>query len=308
MASAEVNYVEISFEAIVEFDQFEKNFLGNRTQRVCRICGQTGEEGATFRKDAHVIPAAFGNRSLLTYEECDICNEHIGSPLENHLADYLVLARVFGFIPRRNGKDVKHKRRTSFVESRRETRDVLFQKSAGDPDVDLEIIVAGRARATVVANPFNRTSVCKAVARMALLATPPEHFAELEHIVSWVKGDVSFRPTYVQFTIPGGIDALSLAVFRHVQADGRPGYRVAFACGSSLLVVELPLADWSRAGQTPTPFLANYYGDLMDGVVGDERLDIPDALERDMRVSCELTFGELHREEPESTAAADLNL
>jgi len=67
-------------------DGQRKHYIGQRTPRKCRFCGRD-ETMATFRSDAHIIPAAFGNRSLLSYEECDDCNQQIGSRLEDDLAN-----------------------------------------------------------------------------------------------------------------------------------------------------------------------------------------------------------------------------
>src|SRR6266536_124856 len=71
----------------------DKKFLGLRSPRRCRFCGRRNAE-TTFHKDAHVIPAAFGNRTLFSHEECDKCNLNMGSALEDDLAKFLSLPRA----------------------------------------------------------------------------------------------------------------------------------------------------------------------------------------------------------------------
>ena len=64
-------------------------------QQVCRFCGQTRADGATFGKQAHVIPTALGNDFLKSREECDLCNEFFGQATEPSLIFVLDIERVF---------------------------------------------------------------------------------------------------------------------------------------------------------------------------------------------------------------------
>lgn len=69
----------------------DKRFIGEKDRRKCRFCGK--EKGETaFRKIAHAIPKLVGNKVLISFEECDECND-IFSKLENELANYLSFER-----------------------------------------------------------------------------------------------------------------------------------------------------------------------------------------------------------------------
>ena len=46
--------------------------LGTRTPPTCRFCSTPSPK---FKSDSHVIPAALGNRSLFSLEECHTCND-----------------------------------------------------------------------------------------------------------------------------------------------------------------------------------------------------------------------------------------
>src|SRR5262245_50962591 len=67
--------------------------LGIREPRRCRMCPLEAKPG-TFKKKAHVIPQGLGNRALITWEECDICNGGLGSNLEDDLLKYMALIRA----------------------------------------------------------------------------------------------------------------------------------------------------------------------------------------------------------------------
>ena len=78
----------------IDGEQLNKVTLGDKDNRICMFCGKTKDE-TTFKKEAHIIPAALGNRSLFSYKECDKCNEDIFSIYENDLVNLLQLDRIF---------------------------------------------------------------------------------------------------------------------------------------------------------------------------------------------------------------------
>jgi len=76
----------------------------DRNDRVCRFCGKsTADPGVTFRKVAHAIPEALGNKGLILNEECDRCNEVFGNTIEQDLIAYFNFHRVFWAIKGKNG-------------------------------------------------------------------------------------------------------------------------------------------------------------------------------------------------------------
>lgn len=76
----------------------------DRSGRVCRFCGKsTTAPGVTFRKVAHAIPEALGNKGLVLNEECDACNELFGKTIEPDLISYFNFHRVFWAIKGKNG-------------------------------------------------------------------------------------------------------------------------------------------------------------------------------------------------------------
>jgi HNH endonuclease len=60
--------------------------FGDTRNRRCRFCGLRPPE-ATFRTQAHAIPASLGNRTLFTAHECDACNQAFGRGIENEFGN-----------------------------------------------------------------------------------------------------------------------------------------------------------------------------------------------------------------------------
>lgn len=78
-------------EAEVGFEK-KKTFLGTKTPRVCRFCHKTDKE-VKFSNDAHVLPQFTGNRNLMSYFECDVCNARF-SDYEDSLSKYIGITRT----------------------------------------------------------------------------------------------------------------------------------------------------------------------------------------------------------------------
>lgn len=78
------------------FNENTKNKIGelDKSKRVCRYCNKRSPE-VSFRKVAHSISEALGNKKIITNDECDACNEKFGKGIENDLILYLNLYRVF---------------------------------------------------------------------------------------------------------------------------------------------------------------------------------------------------------------------
>ena len=40
----------------------------------CRFCNKTKDDGASFKKKAHILPEQVGNKLIVSHSECDDCN------------------------------------------------------------------------------------------------------------------------------------------------------------------------------------------------------------------------------------------
>lgn len=88
------------------FDADTKNNIkigeSDKSKRVCRYCNKKNPE-VSFKKVAHSISEALGNKKIITNDECDACNEKFGKGIENDLILYLNPYRVFFGIRGKNG-------------------------------------------------------------------------------------------------------------------------------------------------------------------------------------------------------------
>ncbi|MDD5125825.1 HNH endonuclease [Methylovulum sp.] len=103
------NYELITFD--LDKDKKIKIGEGQKNQRVCRFC-QYKAPDVSFKKEAHAISEALGNKKLILNEECDDCNEFFDENVERDFIYYHDLARtMFGVknkendIPKMKGND-----------------------------------------------------------------------------------------------------------------------------------------------------------------------------------------------------------
>ena len=70
--------------------------IGNpeKANRVCRLCGRSESDGATFKMRAHAISELLGNKTLFLYDECDACNNGVVSRMESSVATFFKGLRV----------------------------------------------------------------------------------------------------------------------------------------------------------------------------------------------------------------------
>lgn len=64
---------------------------------ICRYCG--GRNPKTFRKIAHAIPEALGNKWIISADECDVCNDAFSlyeDALANSVSPLLTLGGTAG--------------------------------------------------------------------------------------------------------------------------------------------------------------------------------------------------------------------
>ena len=75
----------------------------DKSKRICRYCGKKMPD-VTFSKVAHTISEGMGNKSIITNDECDTCNEKLGRDIEQDLITYLSPLRTFMSIYGKHGK------------------------------------------------------------------------------------------------------------------------------------------------------------------------------------------------------------
>jgi hypothetical protein len=78
------------------YNPHKKYVYGNieKNKRVCKYCGKSMADDATFNEEAHAIPESIGNKTLISADECDSCNDFFSRTLDVDIFEYIKLYRV----------------------------------------------------------------------------------------------------------------------------------------------------------------------------------------------------------------------
>ncbi len=128
-SKADIFFSKYDLKFVFDTNINKKSYLGRKSDKICRFCGRA-KPNTSFKKDAHVIPQLLGNRKLLSYFECDKCNE-LFSIFENSLASYLDPFRTFVKMQGKKGTNIP---------KFKEPRSKMVIKSSDKKDIDIEII------------------------------------------------------------------------------------------------------------------------------------------------------------------------
>ena len=100
----------------------------DKSKRTCRFCRKSSPK-VNFDKDAHTISEGLGNKSIITNDECDTCNERLGKEIEQDLMTYLSPLRTFSSIAGKHGRTkIKDDSFAIYEESPGKIRIDLFEK------------------------------------------------------------------------------------------------------------------------------------------------------------------------------------
>lgn len=270
--------------------QDRKHFIGDKNNNTCIFCGKVKGE-VSFKKEAHVIPAALGNKSLFNYNECDTCNEDIFSLHENELVNYLQLERIImRGKPRKGTPKYKPSNSNSFITSKPDTNRVSIH--VDENEQVFEIIDQGDNIMTLKCNnlpPYSLAEICKELVHMAWSVLPENLIKRLPYLYDWIKGDIKILPLYLDsaFIPGGGMANVILEIFESncEQSDNYP-ILIRFTYGHKVLSFYLPKNE--NISIAPKVFL--YLGNIPEGTRVDGTQKTIQSEERIQPEDCTFTM------------------
>lgn len=166
------------------FNENTKNKIGelDKSKRICRYCNKRSPE-VSFRKVAHSISEALGNKKIITNDECDACNEKFGKGIENDLILYLNLYRVFFGIRGKNGVP-KFKGKNFEIENNEiiKIKQILSDEEINDPNRDdFQMKLETTEKITI-------QNIYKSLSKYALGVIDRAQIANFRDTIEWING------------------------------------------------------------------------------------------------------------------------
>lgn len=174
------------------FDGLEEK-IGEKDERkrVCRFCGKMMPE-VTFKKVAHAIQEALGNKLLICYEECDTCNHDLALTEDNfrYIMDF---RRAMYHIPRKGATKTPTVVGKSFI---------IKAGAQGDPQLYLmeESLPDAETRKhpfmmhMELKSPINNERLYKALCKMVIDMLPSGELSHFENTIKWINSSGDWVP------------------------------------------------------------------------------------------------------------------
>lgn len=169
-----------------ELESGKKIELTSSEAGKCRFC-RLSRPQVTFRKEAHALPHALGNKSLTSNYECDTCNNLFGSGIENDLGAWslpmrwIAQIRGNGGLPTIKWSSKDNGWRFDSTDKAQQVTQYEGYEIASIDEERLELKLKLRR------DPFHPVGVYKAFVKIALTIMPEDELANFHHAMSWIR-------------------------------------------------------------------------------------------------------------------------
>ncbi len=183
-----ISFYETHYDMLVSWllRPGDKVMLGDKSNRVCRFCGKKPPE-VGFRKVAHAIPEAIGNKSIESAYECDTCNDKFGRGIENDLGSWSKPMRTFARIRGKNGVPTL-KKGGDAPGWRIEYGTTGFNISSYEDDPLYDVDESNKTITfKLKRDAYTPVAVLKAFMKIGLTLLPDEEVKNFPHLMAWVR-------------------------------------------------------------------------------------------------------------------------
>jgi hypothetical protein len=254
-----VAFYEQNYEILVHYELPARPqkplYVGSRNPRHCRFCGATDKK--LFRKVAHAVPEALGNKVLLCLEECDGCNEFFGRELDQHFANFLGMKRTLWQIRGKTGvpKYAVPGRRPRLWQSGSNS----FRAEAHLADDFIEIDQTQQSgKIKGFKRPYRKRAVFKSLVKSALAVMPQDELSNFIETIRWIRAEGPEKtPESRCFCFTSSMEVrrvgLEVLLMRRLEPTAKLPYMTFFMCFANLTYqVFLPFSkgDHHYVGET----------------------------------------------------------
>ena len=176
--------------SISAFDENTKSKIGepDKAKRICRFCGKKSNE-VTFKKIAHAISEGLGNKKIIGYEECDICNDKFGSGIESELIAYLDLFRMFFGIKGKNG--IPKLKGQNYEIENNGTIEIKHFLQDGEVKEEKDENLKNISLKLKTNQKITNQNLYKALCKFALSVIDKKQLKHFDETISWINDDIT---------------------------------------------------------------------------------------------------------------------
>jgi hypothetical protein len=164
----------------------KKYVYGNneKSKRKCKYCGKTITEDATFNEEAHAIPESLGNKTIISADECDHCNDIFSKTIDLDIFEYLKLFRVLYGRKGKNGvPKLKFKNGTEIFHNGTEA--IIIQRN-NDPSTDTDFSKDNFKIPLEFSRDINYMNIYRALVKYVMAVIPNEEMSNFTKTIDWI--------------------------------------------------------------------------------------------------------------------------
>ncbi len=166
--------------------------ISSKDKRVCRWCKKTKNSTpiqANFKKKAHAITEALGNKKIILFEECDKCNEKFGETIEQSIINYFSFFNTFWGVKGKNGIPKLKDGTTQIVN--KGNRKISINLSQGNFEIKNGI-------PSKIIIPTNKKvimqDIYKSLCKYALsVVESKDILSKFDYIIKWINGEKKIK-------------------------------------------------------------------------------------------------------------------
>lgn len=240
--------VNEKYEIYTFLGNTRKHFYGepDKSKRICRYCHRSETQGAKFTQEAHAISDTLGNKVLYSYDECDECNDYLGSHCEQDFGEFLRFQRCYFGVKGREGVPVV--KGINFEMSHEEGHPIKVDYHHSEEVVPEEIV-------NLVLKydmEFNPQNLYRALVKFVIGLVPLKYVSHFYQTGTWVKGvdgagsvvSLSKLPTIKKLTVPRPVERPQVIIYLRKDDDKTLPYAVGeFHIFNYIYTYIIPLAD-----------------------------------------------------------------
>lgn len=186
------NYEQKSFD--LHKDGKIKIGENKKKDRICRFCNFQIPK-TTFKKEAHAISEALGNKKLILNEECDACNEFFDKNIERDFIGYHDFVRTLYGIKNKSNIIPKFKGSNfEFSQNSDHSLAILIQEENLNTNQENLILDTGRK--------IKRQNIYKSLCKYALSVIDSSYLSNFQNTILWLKDEIKINklPKIVVYT------------------------------------------------------------------------------------------------------------
>ena len=222
----------------------------NVAERKCRLCGLSMPD-VTFAKRAHAISELLGNKSIVLYDECDVCNSTKVNKLENSLAAYFDALRPLLGVRGKNGVPTSKEEGVVRIDSSPQGEANITIISREDSRFEIKTEGLAETRFHVHTPALVIEDIYRILSKFAISVLPTECFdyTEFGRLRKWILGGdrMTDRLPIIAFSVDGNADPRhpQIIVYKRKKTaeNNTPLYLCDFFAVANRFLFELPLIE-----------------------------------------------------------------